>query len=212
MVDFRFYVITAENIEKGYSHLDLAQAAIKGGVTLIQFREKNKSTRELLEIGFKLRELTFRAKIPLIVNDRLDIALAIGSEGIHIGQEDMPLTIARKLLGPKKIIGVSARNIQEAIEAERSGADYLGVGPIFETPSKEDAGEPIGCQTLRAIKNKVRIPVVAVGGVNLANLEEIFLAGADGVAVISAITGQADMVKAAKEMREKIDKFLMRKG
>ncbi len=197
-------MITADVPELGRTHLDVAREAAKGGATIIQFREKRKSTREILEIAMALHKLLADKEIPLIINDRLDVALAVGASGVQVGQDDMPLDIARRFLGSERIIGVSARNLEEAVRAARGGADYLGVGPIFATPSKGDAGEPIGLKALSDIKKNVDIPIVAIGGVSPDNMETVIKAGADGVAVISAVALAPDMRKASEDLLRKI--------
>lgn len=197
-------MITADVPKLGRTHLDVAREAVKGGATIIQFREKGKSTREVLEMAMALHELLADREIPLIINDRLDIALAVGALGVHIGQDDMSLEMARRILGSERIIGVSARNLEEAVQAARGGADYLGVGPIFATSSKGDAGEPTGLKTLSDIKKTIDIPIVAIGGVSLDNVEAIIEAGADGVAVISAVAFAPEMRRASEDLLGKI--------
>lgn len=197
-------MITADVPKLGRTHLDVAREAVKGGATIIQFREKGKSTREILEMAMALHELLADREIPLIINDRLDIALAVGASGVHIGQDDMSLEVARRILGSERIIGVSARNLEEAVRAARGGADYLGVGPIFATSSKGDAGEPTGLKTLSDIKKTIDIPIVAIGGVSLDNVEAIIEAGADGVAVISAVAFAPEMRRASEDLLGKI--------
>ncbi|MDI6892463.1 MAG: thiamine phosphate synthase [Actinomycetota bacterium] len=203
-MDYSLYVITADVPKLGRTHLDVAREAVKGGATIIQFREKGKSTREVLEMAMALHELLADREIPLIINDRLDIALAVGALGVHIGQDDMSLEMARRILGSERIIGVSARNLEEAVQAARGGADYLGVGPIFATSSKGDAGEPTGLKTLSDIKKTIDIPIVAIGGVSLDNVEAIIEAGADGVAVISAVAFAPEMRRASEDLLGKI--------
>jgi len=196
------YVITDRHFK--WNHLEIAQYAIEGGVRLIQFREKELPTRKMVEIGEKLRKITEK-KALLIVNDRIDIALAIGADGVHIGQDDMPLKTARNILG-NKIIGVSARNVQEAKKAEEEGADYLGVGSMFSTSTKGDI-KVIGLSVLKDIKKTVNIPIIAIGGINEKNVGEVIEAGADGVAVVSAIANSDDPVQAVRNLREKIIQF-----
>jgi len=199
------YVITDRHFK--WNHLEIAQYAIEGGVRLIQFREKELPTRKMVEIGEKLRKITEK-KALLIVNDRIDIALAIGADGVHIGQDDMPLKTARNILG-NKIIGVSARNVQEAKKAEEEGADYLGVGSMFSTSTKGDI-KVIGLSVLKNIRKIVNIPIIAIGGINEKNVGEVIEAGADGVAVVSAIANSDDPVQAVRNLREKIIQFKKR--
>jgi len=187
------------------SHLEVAREAIAGGASIIQFREKEMSTRKMVEVGLALRALTHEKGVPLIVNDRLDVALAVEADGVHVGQDDMPAILARKLIGPEKILGVSAANLAEALEAEKAGADYLGVGPVFATATKPDAGPAIGLEMLREIIEHVSIPVVAIGGINHRNVADVIRAGADGVAVISAVVAAPDIAEAARRLRERIE-------
>jgi len=198
VIDLTLHVLTDRKLSHGRSQVP--QAAIEGGARLIQFREKAMSTHELVDTASQLRQLTRQAGVTLIINDRLDIALAVDADGVHVGQDDMPVSLARKLLGPGKIIGVSAGNLEEAQHGVRDGADYLGVGPIFATSSKADAGAPIGLAGLAEIKRHVSIPVIAIGGITAANVTEVLSAGADGVAVISAVVSQPDIVAATREL------------
>ncbi len=208
MIDYRLYVITTNLLESKRTHIDVAREAILGGATVIQLREKTSGSREILETAYEIRRLTKKKDIPFIINDRLDIAMAIDSDGVHLGQEDMPPDIARRLLGKQLIVGVSATNLQEAVEAEQQGADYLGVGPIFATPSKDDAAEPMGLEGLAEIRRKVKIPIVAIGGITPENVRQVITAGADGVAVISAIARAPDMKKATESLWRRINQCL----
>lgn len=189
------------------SFLEIAQGAINGGATLLQLREKGNSAREVVEMGKRLRELTRAAGIPFIINDRVDIAVAVEADGVHLGQDDLPLKVARRILGERAIIGASAGNVEEALRAQEGGADYLGVGSIFPTPSKSDAGEPIGCSGLREIKAQIDLPIIAVGGITLESVEEVLEAGASGIAVISAVAKSSDVTKATAELALKIKEF-----
>lgn len=203
-MNYDLYVITMEVLTMGRSHLDVAKAALEGGAGVIQFREKTKTTSEMYQVASNLKILANEYGIPLLIDDRLDIALAVDAKGVHLGRHDMPLPIARKILGPDRVIGASARNVQEAIKAEREGANYLGVGPIYLTPSKTDAGEPIGWRILEEIKKAVKIPIVAIGGITTEKVKEVLEAGADGVAVISAVAGAADMKAATAKLLNSI--------
>jgi thiamine-phosphate pyrophosphorylase len=173
---------------------------------MVQVREKEASSREFYEIARELRALTRRLGIPLVINDRLDIALAVGAEGLHLGQSDLPLKKARQLAGRDMFIGISAGTVAEALAAERDGADYLGTGPVYPTGSKADAREAIGPRGLADICAAVRIPVVGIGGLNAGNAGEALGAGAAGVAVISAILSQPDIEAAARRLRETLDR------
>ncbi|MDN5361914.1 MAG: thiamine-phosphate pyrophosphorylase [Moorella sp. (in: firmicutes)] len=196
------YVIVTTKLGGGRPTLELVRAALAGGATAIQLREKDLPAREQVELGRAIRELTRAAGATFIVNDRLDVVQAVEADGLHIGQEDLPAPIARQLLGPDKILGVSTGTIAEARQAEADGADYLGVGSIYATGSKGDAGEPIGPEGLRAIKEAVNIPVVGIGGINAGNAAAVIAAGAAGVAVISAVIGAPDVAAAARRLRE----------
>ncbi|WP_434075036.1 thiamine phosphate synthase [Moorella naiadis (nom. illeg.)] len=196
------YVIITTKLGGGRPTLELVQAALAGGATAIQLREKDLPAREQVELGLAIRELTRAAGATFIINDRLDVAQAVAADGLHIGQEDLPAPVARKLLGPDKILGVSTGTVAEARQAEADGADYLGVGSIYATGSKGDAGEPIGPAGLRAIKEAVKIPVVGIGGINASNAAAVIAAGAAGVAVISAVISAPDVAAAARRLRE----------
>ena len=204
-MDWTLYVITDAKLSRGRSHLEVAQAAIEGGASLIQFRDKEMTTRELVETAQRLRELTSQNGVPFIVNDRLDVALAVEADGVHVGQDDMPAALARQLIGPNKILGVSASTVEEALQAEREGADYVSASPVFTTPTKPDAPPPTGLEGLRAIVEAVNLPVIAIGGINEQNATEVMEAGAQGVAVISAVVSAPDIVAAARRLRETVE-------
>jgi thiamine-phosphate pyrophosphorylase len=202
-VDCSLYLVTDRQTLGSRDLYKSIEEAILGGVTLIQLREKDISTLEFYEIALKVKEITSRYEIPLIINDRIDIALACDAEGLHIGQSDMPLEIARKILGKHKIIGVSAPTVEKAKEAEQNGADYIGVGAIFPTGSKNDA-VTIGLEPLQDIRKAVNVPVVAIGGINADNCAKAISSGADGIAVISAILGKEDIKKASEALLDYI--------
>ncbi|CEP69250.1 Aldolase-type TIM barrel [Moorella glycerini] len=200
MAPWDLYVIITTNLGGGRPTLELVRQALAGGATAIQLREKDLPAREQVELGREIRQLTRAAGATFIVNDRLDVALAVEADGVHIGQEDLPAKVARELLGPGKILGVSTGTVLEARQAVVDGADYLGVGSIYATRSKEDAGEPIGLAGLKAIRAAVTVPLVAIGGINSNNAAEVIAAGADGVAVVSAVIGAPDVAAAAREL------------
>ncbi len=204
-IKWSLYVIVDREVSGGHSLPDLTRAAVAGGATVIQLRGKLGPTRPMGELGRELLTITRPAGVPLIVNDRVDLALAIGADGVHVGQDDMPALLARGLIGPQRVLGVSAGSVEEARRAEAHGADYLGVGDVFGTPSKADAGAPIGTEVLARIAAGVAIPVVAIGGVTLANVAEAIGAGAAGVAVISAVAGASDPTKAAARLLELVE-------
>ena len=200
IVDWRLYVVTDAGLSRGRSHRAVIEAAIIGGATIVQYREKHASTRQMIEEALELRDLTRRAGVPLTVNDRVDVALAVDADGVHVGQDDMPVALARRLIG-NKLLGVSVHSLSEALQAVRDGADYLGVGPIFATTTKPDAGPPIGLDGLRAIRQHVSIPIVAIGGINQANAADVVRAGVDGIAVVSAVVAADDVTAAARQLR-----------
>ena len=164
---------------------EMVATALEAGAAWVQYREKEKSRREVYLEALKLRELTSEFNAALIVNDYADVALAVGAEGVHLGQDDLPLREARALMG-EKIVGISTHSVSEAVEAEEGGADYIGFGPVFLTTTK-DAGKPRGLDMLREVRERVKIPIVAIGGIALRDLREVFASGADAVAVASAI-------------------------
>ena len=197
-VNWAVYVLTDRRAAGERSLIDVVRAAVRGGATAIQLRDKEASTGEMIELGRALLQITRPAGVPLIVNDRADVALAIDADGVHVGQDDMPAPLARQIIGPERILGVSAGTIEEARQAEREGADYLGVGDVYGTPTKADAGTPIGLSGLADIARAVSIPVVAIGGIKLDNAAATLQAGASGVAVISAVIGAPDPEAAAR--------------
>jgi thiamine-phosphate pyrophosphorylase len=200
--DYRLYVITCRDGASGRGHLDVAAAALEGGARAVQLRDKEMPARELLELALRIKEM-IAERAPgtlLIVNDRVDVARAAGADGVHLGQEDLPYRAAREILGPGALIGVSATCLAEAREAEAAGADYLGVGPVFPTPSKPDAAPAMGLEGLAKIRAAVRTPIVAIGGIGEDEVEAVLGAGADGIAVISAVTGASDMAEAVRRL------------
>jgi len=198
---YGLYGIVGKYLEGKKSLLDIVEESIKGGVDIIQLREKNISTKEYIELALKVKEVTKKYGIPLIINDRVDVALACDADGVHVGNDDMPVHIARRILGKNKIVGASASTVEEALMKEREGADYIGAGSVFPTISKGDAGEPIGLDTLKKIKKAVSIPVVAIGGINEENIGDVIRTGVDGIAVISAIYLKEDIYDAAKRLK-----------
>lgn len=203
-VDWSVYVITDRAAAAGRSVLEVVHAAIEGGATVVQFREKEATTRQMIELARALHAVTEPAGVPLIVNDRVDVALAIEAEGVHVGAADMPVPLARRLLGPRRLVGYSPNTLEAALRGQKEGADYLGVGDVFGTPTKPDAGEPIGLEGLAAIAEAVSIPVVAIGGITLENAAAAARAGAAGVAVISAVMGASDPAAAARRLRQHV--------
>ncbi|MGI6354831.1 MAG: thiamine phosphate synthase [Lentisphaerae bacterium] len=204
MLDMRLYLVTDRSYLAGRDFLTVLDAALRGGVTMIQLREKEASSREFFDLAIQVRELAHSHGVPLWINDRLDIALAVEADGLHIGQSDLPAAVARRLMPPAMKLGVSAQTVEQAIQAERDGADCLGVGAIFPTGTKSDA-KPVSADELQRIKQTVRIPIVAIGGINAGNLALPMRCGADGVAVVSAIMSASDPEAAARELRQAVD-------
>ena len=206
MIDYSLYVIANQDLQKNRTIIEVIEEIIQGGATIIQLREKNLPTRTFFEEAQIVRKITKKAGIPLIINDRLDVALAVNADGVHLGEEDLPLKYARKI-APHFIIGYSTDSIDQAREAEKDGANYLGVGSVFPTKTKIDAGMAIGTQKLEEIKRAVSIPVIAIGGITLQNLPKVIQSGVDGVAVISAIISAESPFEASKKCRYGIDSF-----
>lgn len=188
---YRLYFVTDQHLTRGRSTEAVVGEAILNGVTIVQLRDKGKTTRELLTTGERLLALTSAVGCPLLVNDRVDIALALDCQGVHLGQDDMPIAIARRLLGPDKIVGISIRSIEEAIAAQDQGADYVAVNGIFHTATKSDLGIPLGLDFVRQLRNCVTLPIIGIGGITVDNTTAVISAGCDGVAVVSGIS-QAD--------------------
>ncbi len=200
MTNYSLYLVTDRRFLKGRPLKKVVEDSIKGGVTIVQVREKDVSTREFYKVALEVKEITDKYNVPLIINDRIDIAQAVDAAGVHLGQDDMSLKLARNILGKDKIIGISVGTIEEAREAEKDGADYVGIGAIFFTGSKKDIDTPIGISGLNEIVKNINIPSVAIGGVNRENLSEVMKTGTNGAAVISAILGYDDIEKASKEL------------
>jgi thiamine-phosphate pyrophosphorylase len=194
-----YYFITDSVLSRAGNISDVLQAEACG-VCAVQYRNKNAETREMFDEALRLREICRNALY--LINDRIDIALAVDADGVHLGQSDMPYIAARKMLGPEKIIGMTVHNIAEALEAQRLGADYLGVSPIFQTATKSDAGKPAGIALIEEIRARVDIPLIAIGGINLANASEVVRAGADGLCAISAVVAKEDVIGEIKKFQE----------
>lgn len=198
-INYKLYLVTDRGLLK---ERDLAMAvedAIKGGVTIVQLREKDISTLDFYQAAVNVQKMTSQYNIPLIINDRIDVALSIGADGVHVGQDDMPCTITRKLIGEDKILGVSVTTIEEALKAEMDGADYIGVGAVFPTSTKGDA-KYVTVDMLTQIKKLVSIPVVAIGGIHSGNVSLLKPTQIDGIAVVSDILANEDIKQAAKRL------------
>lgn len=198
--DLLLYAVTDRHWLNGAALEDHVERALKGGATFVQLREKILGHDAFLAEALRLRELCKRYRVPFVINDDVNVALQSGADGVHVGQSDMEAGDVRAKLGPDKIIGVSAHTVEQALLAERCGADYLGVGAVFPTGSKDDA-EDMSYETVKAICNAVSIPVVAIGGIGIQNVHKLAGSGVCGVAVISAIFAQPDIEKAAAELK-----------
>jgi thiamine-phosphate pyrophosphorylase len=187
-------------LQNRFTHLELTKLAINGGADTIQFRQKEGSTRELIKTATEMRRLCAAKGATFIVNDRIDVALAARADGVHLGQDDFPIPLARKLLGKNRIIGGSAATPEEVEKCIRDGADYVGFGPIYPTGSKDDAGPVSGIDILKRIVESTPVPVIAIGGIDQSNASHVMGAGAHGIAVISAVCCQEDPKEAAREL------------
>ena len=201
MPSYALYVVTDEVASGGRSHLECAREAIAAGADVVQLREKARSSGEILAIARAIRAATAESRTLFVVNDRLDIALAAGADGVHLGQDDLPVAAARRIAPRPFLIGASVGGVDEAIRAERDGADYIAVSPVYPTGSKSNAGPGHGLAAVVAVRRAVRIPVLGIGGIDPANAADVVWAGADGCAVISAVLAQPDMAEAAQSLR-----------
>ena len=203
------YAVTDRHWLNGRTLAEDVEKSLKGGATFLQIREKNLGYEDFLADAKSLKPLAEKYGIPYVVNDNVDIALAIDADGIHVGQEDMEAGLVREKIGPDKILGVSAETVEQAVLAQERGADYLGVGAVFPTGSKDDAKE-VSFETLKAICEAVTIPVVAIGGITYDNVTELTGSGIDGIAVISALYAQEDIEKATKALKEKMAREIVK--
>jgi len=203
-IDYSLYLVTDRGLARGRAMLDVVRAAVKGGVTCVQLREKTCDTRQFIEEALAVKELLRSRGVPLIINDRVDVALAVGADGVHLGQKDMPLAAARAIVTDTMLIGISAESAADAVAAEKGGADYLGVSPIFATPTKTDAAAPLGLAGLQVIRRAVRLPLVGIGGLSRQNAAAVVRGGADGIAVVSAIVAAKDPEMAARELAQAV--------
>lgn len=179
--------------------MDVAAAAISGGVKHIQYRAKGISRQDAYFNSLRLQSLAHRGGVTLLINDSVDLALAVEADGVHLGQEDLPLSVARALLGPQRVIGISAHTLDQAREAEAGGADYLGIGPVFSSTTKQ-ARPPLGCESLKEFRRQVRIPIIAIGGISALNVRQVMDTKVDGVAVVSAVLSHSDVAAATAEL------------
>jgi thiamine-phosphate pyrophosphorylase len=205
-IDYSLYFVTDRGLSGGRPTLEVVRAAVEGGVSCVQLREKACSTAEFIAEAAAIGDFLKSHGVPLIINDRLDVALAVGADGVHLGQKDMPLAMARALVGTRMRIGISAESVQDAVAAVRGGADYVSASPIFATPTKTDTAPALGLEGLRSIRRLVEVPLVAIGGLHRGNAGDVIRSGADGVAVVSAIAAAADPAQAAAEILLEIRK------
>lgn len=203
-LDFELYVVTGPELSRGRSLEEVTASALKGGAGCVQLRAKGLGKRPLLKAAREMRRLTEDAGATLIINDHLDIALAAGADGVHLGQDDLPIPEARRLAGPALLLGASTHTLEQALEAEREGADYINVGPVFPTQTKQGGSPPVGPALITRVKAEVRTPQTCMGGIHLGNVREVVLAGADRVAVVSAVVAAEDIEQAARALVDEI--------
>ncbi len=211
-IDYRLHLVTDRPLCMGRDLLDIIGKAVAGGITVVQLREKDCTTRAFVELARAVKASLLPHKIPLIINDRADIALATGAQGLHVGQTDMPYKDARQIMGPDAIIGLSVENAQQVVDANTLDCDYLGVGPVFSTQTKPDAAPPIGLEGLSHIRTITSHTLVGIGSIHGKNADRVIAAGADGVAVVSAICSQDDPTLAARELMASVRKPLPDSG
>jgi thiamine-phosphate pyrophosphorylase len=209
--DFSLYLVTDQGLSLGRSLESVVEAAVRGGVSVVQLREKSRPIPEYIDIARRIQKVLQSFGVPLIINDRLDVALAVGAAGVHLGQGDMPPGEARKLLGPDAVIGLSVETPEQAAAADHLDVDYLGLSPIFPTPTKTDLMTAWGLQGLRLLRSRSRHRLIAIGGINPSNAGEVMEAGADGIAVVSAICSAPDPEAAARELRKIVDRLRNRR-
>lgn len=199
-IDYSIYLVTDRDLMSTETLEEAVEQAINGGCTLVQLREKDCSSMDFYNIAVNVKKITDEYNIPLLINDRLDIALAIDAAGVHVGQSDLPCSVVRKIIGDDKIIGVSAGNLENAVKAEKDGADYIGVGAMYATGTKKDA-KPTSMEELQKIRENVSIPIVVIGGINKERVKDFKGMKIDGLAIVSAIIAQSDISKATEEFR-----------
>jgi thiamine-phosphate pyrophosphorylase len=211
-IDLSLYLVTDRELSAGRPLEDIVSAAVRGGVSVVQLREKDCSTIEYINLAWRIKDVLQSTKIPLIINDRLDVAQAVDADGVHVGQNDMPYYIARRILGPKAIIGLTVETIKQAKEAENMDADYLGVSAIFSTPTKTDTVTEWGTSGLQSLRDMSKHKLVGIGGLSRSNTAEVLKSGADGIAVVSAICSAPNPEQATRELREIIDAYKIKQN
>ena len=199
-IDYSIYLVTDRDLMSTETLEDAVEQSIIGGCTLVQLREKDCSSFDFYRTAVKVKEITDKYNVPLLINDRLDIALAVDAAGVHVGQSDLPATVVRKIIGDDKIIGVSTGSLEQALKAQKDGADYIGVGAMYATGTKKDAN-PTSMEELKKIRESVSLPIVVIGGINKERIKDFEGIGIDGLAIVSAIIAQKDIVEATKELK-----------
>ena len=206
-IDYSIYLVTDRDLMSTETLEEAVEEAIKGGCTLIQLREKECSSLDFYNTAVNVKKITDKYNVPLLINDRLDIALAVDAAGVHVGQSDLPCSVVRKIIGEDKIIGVSAGNLKDALRAQEDGADYLGVGAMYATGTKKDA-KPTSMDELKKIRENVSIPIVVIGGINKDRISDFKGTGIDGLAIVSAIIAQKYICNSTKEIKEIFKKII----
>jgi thiamine-phosphate pyrophosphorylase len=199
-IDYSIYLVTDRDLMSTETLEEAVEQALIGGCTLVQLREKDCSTLEFYKTAVKVKEITDKYNVPLLINDRLDIALAVDAAGVHVGQSDLPISVVRKIIGEDKIIGISAGTLEDARQGQRDGADYLGVGAMYATGTKKDAN-PTSMEELKKIRENVSLPIVVIGGINKERVYDFNGIGIDGLAIVSAIIAQKDIAEAARTIK-----------
>ena len=207
--DYTLYLVTDRSLMSTATLIEAVEQAILGGCTMIQLREKNISSLDFYRQSVEVKKVTEQYHVPFIINDRIDIAIAVNADGVHIGQSDIPAAIARDLIGTDMLLGVSAASVKEAVQAANDGADYLGAGAMFPTGTKTDANY-VSIEELKKIRHAVNLPIIAIGGINKGNIKQFHDTGINGLAVVSAIIAQPDIQKAAAEMKSMFYKEVLK--
>lgn len=203
--DLSLYLVTDQPLCLGRSLLEVVKEAVAGGVTIVQLREKEASTREFVELALAVKKILKPAKVPLIINDRIDVALAVNADGVHVGQQDMPYALARQLMGSDIIIGLSVESYEQALEANRLDVDYIGISPVYTTPTKRELEQGLGLKETERIARVSLHPSVAIGGINVKTAREVLQTGVDGISVVSAICSAPSPRDAARELWKVIE-------
>jgi thiamine-phosphate pyrophosphorylase len=207
-IDFKLYLITDRKILSGTRDLfEAVEDALRAGIKAVQLREKDLPIRELLDMAYRMRELTGRYGARLLVNDRVDVAMCVEADGVHLGQSAIPVCAVRNMVDKKFMIGASTHNLEEAVTAEKEGADFVTFGPLYQTPSKRKYGEPVGIEALRGVRKKLSIPIFGIGGIKTDNVRDVINSGAHGIALISGILGESDVRTATEKYLRVIEEI-----